>query len=79
LISPVITSIADRLGKSPAQVILRWHLQLGLSAVPKSATPSRLAQNLDVFDFELTGQDMTAIAGLDKGERAARDSDIEGH
>ncbi len=79
LTNPMITGIADRLGTSPAQVILRWHVQLGLSAVPKSATPARLAQNLDVFGFELTEQDLAAIAGLDQGESAAQDSDIVGH
>jgi 2,5-diketo-D-gluconate reductase A len=79
LSNPVIAGIADRLGRTPAQVILRWHVQLGLSAVPKSATPGRLAQNLDVFDFELTAPDLAAIAGLDQGEAAATNSDVEGH
>ncbi|MEP6561425.1 MAG: aldo/keto reductase [Nakamurella sp.] len=79
LTQPVITGIADRFGKSPAQVILRWHVQLGISAVPKSARPARLAQNLDVFDFDLTADDLEAIAELDRGESAARDSSIEGH
>jgi 2,5-diketo-D-gluconate reductase A len=54
-------------------------VQLGLSAVPKSATPARLAQNLDIFDFELSAADLDAIAGLDRGEGAATDSDVEGH
>ncbi|MET0864396.1 MAG: aldo/keto reductase [Nakamurella sp.] len=79
LSNPVITRIADRIGKSPAQVILRWHVQLGISAVPKSATPARLEQNLDVFDFELTADDLDAIGTLDRGEAAARDSNSEGH
>ena len=79
LTNPVITGIADRLGTSPAQVVLRWHVQLGLSAVPKSATPARLAQNLDVFGFELTAQDLDAIARLDQGEAAATNSDVAGH
>jgi 2,5-diketo-D-gluconate reductase A len=79
LSNPVISGIADRLKTSPAQVVLRWHVQLGLSAVPKSATPARLAQNLHVFDFELTEHDLNAIAGLDHGEAAATDSDIAGH
>jgi 2,5-diketo-D-gluconate reductase A len=79
LSNPVITSIAERLGRTPAQVILRWHVQLGLSAVPKSADPARLAQNLAIFDFELTEADLAAISGLDAGEVAARDSDVEGH
>jgi 2,5-diketo-D-gluconate reductase A len=79
LSNPVITSIAARLGKTPAQVILRWHVQLGLSAVPKSADPARLAENLAIFDFELTEPELASISGLDAGEAAARDSDIEGH
>src|SRR6478752_9586994 len=79
LANPVITGIADRLGRTPAQIILSWHLQLGLSAVPKSATPARLAENLDVFDVELTDADLDAIAGLDRGEAAAQDSDVIGH
>jgi 2,5-diketo-D-gluconate reductase A len=79
LSNPVITGIADRLEVSPAQVVLRWHVQLGLSAVPKSATPARLAQNLDVFGFELTERDLDAIARLDQGEAAATNSDVAGH
>jgi 2,5-diketo-D-gluconate reductase A len=79
LTDPVIAGIAARLGRTPAQVILRWHVQLGVSAVPKSASPARLRENLDVGDFELTDDDMSAVATLDRGESAARDSDIEGH
>lgn len=79
LTDPIITAIAERLDRSPAQVILRWHVQSGLSAVPKSATPARLAENLDVFDFELTDADLAEIAHLDQGEAGARDSDLEGH
>lgn len=79
LANPVITAIADRLGVSPARVILRWHLQLGLSAVPKSATRARLAENLDIFGFALTDRDVAAITGLDLGEQAATDSDVTGH
>lgn len=79
LTDPTVTTIADRLGRSPGQVVLRWHVQHGLSAVPKSATQSRLAENIDVFDMELSGQDMAALDRLDRGEAAARDSQIEGH
>ncbi|MEU3607468.1 aldo/keto reductase [Streptomyces sp. NPDC035033] len=64
-----ITAIAGRHGKSPAQVVLRWHLQLGNIVIPKSVTPERIRQNLDVFDFTLTDDDMAAIAGLDRGLR----------
>jgi 2,5-diketo-D-gluconate reductase A len=79
LTNPVITGIAARVGKSAAQVILRWHLQLGVSAVPKSASAKRLAENVDVFDFALTEDDLAAIAELDRGESAAQDSDHIGH
>ena len=79
LSDPVITALAQRVGRTPAQVILRWHVQLGQSAVPKSASPTRLTENLSVGDFELTEQDVAAIAALDRGEAAARDSDVEGH
>ncbi|MZG19243.1 aldo/keto reductase, partial [Streptomyces sp. SID5914] len=53
----------------PAQVVLRWHLQLGNIVIPKSVTPERIRQNLDVFDFTLTDDEMTAIAGLDRDLR----------
>jgi len=79
LTNPVISQIAERVGKSAAQVILRWHLQLGISTVPKSASPARLAENLDVFDFTLTADDLAAIGELDRGESAAQDSDFIGH
>jgi diketogulonate reductase-like aldo/keto reductase len=64
-----ITTAADRHGKSPAQVVLRWHLQLGNIVIPKSVTPARIRQNLDVFDFTLTAEEVTAIAGLDRDLR----------
>ncbi|MFE4800610.1 aldo/keto reductase [Streptomyces sp. NPDC056708] len=64
-----VTSIADRHGKSPAQVVLRWHLQLGSIVIPKSVTPARIRENLDVFDFTLTDDEMAAIAGLDRDLR----------
>jgi len=66
---PAIVAIAKRLGRTPAQVILRWHVQLGNIAIPKSVTPSRIAENIDVFGFELTDADMAAIAALDAGNR----------
>ena len=65
---PVIAEIAKTHGKSPAQVILRWHVQLGHSIVPGSKTPSHIAENLDLFDFELMNEEMAQINGLDKGE-----------
>ncbi|MER5334153.1 aldo/keto reductase [Micromonospora sp. NPDC002717] len=66
---PAITAIATRTGKSPAQVVLRWHLQLGNIVIPKSVTPSRIRQNLDVFDFHLTDEEMASIAATDRGLR----------
>lgn len=71
----VLTSLAARHGKSPAQVVLRWHIQLGNVVIPKSVTPARIRQNIDVFDFELTADDMEAIAGLDRGMRTGPDPD----
>lgn len=66
---PVITAIAAAHGKSPAQVMLRWHLQEGRSAIPKSVKPHRIAENFDVFDFELTSAQIRDINALDTGVR----------
>jgi 2,5-diketo-D-gluconate reductase A len=68
-----IVEIAERHGKTPAQAILRWHIQLGNVVIPKSVTPERIRENLDLFDFELSDEDMAAIAGLDRGERIGPD------
>jgi 2,5-diketo-D-gluconate reductase A len=65
---PVITTIAERVGKSPAQVVLRWHLQRGSIVFPKSTTPARIKENFDLFDFELGADDVDRITALDKGE-----------
>ncbi|WP_432571680.1 aldo/keto reductase [Kineococcus sp. SYSU DK005] len=65
---PVLTGIAQRLGRSPAQVTLRWHVERGDIVFPKSSTPSRMEENFALFDFELTGEDVAAISALDKGE-----------
>ncbi len=64
-----IEDIAARHDKSPAQVVLRWHLQEGRIVIPKSVTPARIAENIDVFDFELSPEDMKAIDGLERGYR----------
>jgi 2,5-diketo-D-gluconate reductase A len=64
---PVIVAIAENHGVTPAQVVLRWHIQLGAVPVPKSASPSRQAQNLDVFGFRLTDAELTAICSLESG------------
>ena len=63
---PVLAAIARQYGKAPAQVILRWHLQRGVVIIPKSTHIERMRQNLDVFDFTLSEEDMAAIAALDK-------------
>ncbi|MFD4899288.1 aldo/keto reductase [Streptomyces sp. NPDC058411] len=70
-----IVAVAERHGKTPAQAVLRWHLQLGNVVIPKSVTPARIRQNIDVFDFELSAADMDAIAGLDRGMRTGPDPD----
>jgi 2,5-diketo-D-gluconate reductase A len=65
----VITKIAERVGKSPAQVTLRWHVERGDVVFPKSVTPARIKENFELFDFELTDEDIDAIAALDRGEK----------
>ncbi|MFF3592600.1 aldo/keto reductase [Streptomyces sp. NPDC002387] len=70
-----ITTVARRHDKSPAQVVLRWHLQLGNVVIPKSVTPARIRENLDVFDFTLSDDEMAAIATLDRSLRTGPDPD----
>ncbi|MDN5761836.1 MAG: aldo/keto reductase [Microlunatus sp.] len=76
---PLATQIGERYGKSATQAVLRWHVQLGLVAIPKSSNPSRIAENIDIFDFELTADEMAAISALDQGEANVADSDTTGH
>jgi 2,5-diketo-D-gluconate reductase A len=72
---PTIVRIAERHGKAPAQAILRWHLQLGNVVIPKSVTPERIRENIEIFDFELSDEDMDAIGQLDSGGRIGPNPD----
>jgi 2,5-diketo-D-gluconate reductase A len=76
---PVVVELAGRHGRTPAQIVLRWHMELGLTTVPKSSDPERLRQNLDIFDFSLTAGEVAAISALDQGDAAGADSDAFGH
>ncbi|MFE7359380.1 aldo/keto reductase [Streptomyces sp. NPDC057543] len=66
---PTVVAIARKHGRTPAQVVLRWHIQTGNVVIPKSVTPSRIVENLDVFGFELDADDLAAFAALDEGKR----------
>ncbi|MFJ8660725.1 aldo/keto reductase [Streptomyces sp. NPDC093795] len=70
---PAIVAIGRKHGRTPAQVVLRWHLQLGNVVIPKSVTPSRIQENIDVFGFELDAEDLAAIAALDENRRLGPD------
>jgi 2,5-diketo-D-gluconate reductase A len=76
--NPVISQIAAVHGKSVAQVVIRWHLQLGYIVIPKSVTPARIAANIDVFDFELTSEEITRISGLNEDSRTGPDPAVLG-
>jgi 2,5-diketo-D-gluconate reductase A len=71
--NPTVVSVAEAHGKTPAQVLIRWSLALGNVVIPRSATPERIVSNLDVFDFELTADEMEALNGLDDGTRVRPD------
>lgn len=73
--NPILKEIADKYGKSTSQVILRWDLQSEVVTIPKSVTPERIRQNADLFDFELSKEDMDRINGLNKDERTGPDPD----
>ncbi|MFC5856771.1 aldo/keto reductase [Streptomyces chlorus] len=70
---PAIVAIAQKHGRTPAQVVLRWHLQLGNVVIPKSVTPSRIKENIDVFGFSLDAEDLAAISALDEDRRLGSD------
>ena len=73
LTNPTVTTVAEAHGKTPAQVLIRWHIQLGNIVIPKSVTPERIVSNFDVFDFELSEQDMASISSLGDGTRLGPD------
>jgi 2,5-diketo-D-gluconate reductase A len=73
LSNPAVTAVADAHGKTPAQVLIRWHMQLGNIVIPKSVTPERIVSNFDVFDFELSEQDVASISSLGDGTRLGPD------
>ncbi|MFD5866413.1 aldo/keto reductase [Agromyces sp. NPDC127015] len=72
---PVLARLSTAHGRSPAQIVLRWHVQIGNVVIPKASSPERIRENLDVFDFELGVDDLAAIASLETGERTGRDPD----
>jgi len=74
-----LAAIAAKYGKTPGQVVLRWHIELGIVAIPRSANPGRIAQNIDIFDFSLTSDEISAISTLDTGKEPRVDSDTMGH
>ncbi|MET9022263.1 aldo/keto reductase [Actinopolymorpha sp. NPDC004070] len=75
---PKVGTLAEKYGKTPAQIVLRWHLQVGNVVIPKSVTPSRIAENFDLFDFELSAGDLGAITALNRDERTGGDPDTLG-
>jgi diketogulonate reductase-like aldo/keto reductase len=75
LSEPAIVALAEKHGRTPAQVVIRWHLQLGNIVIPKSVTPTRIRENFDVFGFSLTDAEVASLSTLDKGERTGPDPD----
>ncbi len=76
LAEQAVTSLAAKYGRTAAQIVLRWHIQLDTVVIPKSVTPSRIRENIDVFDFELADDDLAVLAELDNGERVGPDPDV---
>jgi 2,5-diketo-D-gluconate reductase A len=77
--APILARLGEKYGKTPAQVVLRWHIEQGLVVIPKSGNPERMRQNLEIFDFALNPQDLAELAALDEGPGAGNDSDSTGH
>lgn len=76
---PEVKSIASRLGKSPAQILLKWITKRGIAAIPKSTNANRLRENISLFDFDLTNDDMETIKKLDKGIRVVNFDFFQGY
>ena len=79
LAEPTLAALAAKYGKTPAQVVLRWHIELGVVAIPKSANPERIVQNIAIFDFTLTSDEIASISALDTSADPGVDSDTMGH
>jgi len=77
--NPTLAAIGAKYGKTPGQVVLRWHIEHGVVAIPRSSNPGRIAQNIDIFDFALTTDEIATISALDTGEEQGVDSDKTGH
>ena len=74
----IIHELADKYSKTPAQIVIRWHLDSGLVVIPKSVTPTRIAENFDVFDFRLDKDELSEISKLDSSKRLGPDPDVFG-
>ncbi|WP_116206153.1 aldo/keto reductase [Amycolatopsis circi] len=72
---PLLAELAEKHGKTPAQIVLRWHVQLGNVVFPKSSSPKRMRENIDIFDFSLSDSDLDVLSGLDEGRRTGLDPD----
>ncbi|MEV7457840.1 aldo/keto reductase [Pseudarthrobacter oxydans] len=77
--APILSQLGEKHGKTPGQLVLRWHVQHGIVTIPKTANPERMRENLDIFDFALDPQDLAELAILDEGPGAGNDSDVTGH
>ncbi|NKX51670.1 aldo/keto reductase, partial [Arthrobacter deserti] len=76
---PAVTALAERHGRTPAQIVLRWHTLVGNVAIPKTSNPQRLAENLAIFDFVLSGEELDSLTALDTGDAGLLDADVFGH
>jgi 2,5-diketo-D-gluconate reductase A len=79
LVHPLVLTLAERHGRSPAQIVLRWHVEHGHALAVGARTPAQIRENIDVFDFALTAGDLAALDGLDEGRSPARDPETHGH